>query len=312
MKRYVASIMTALAAAVFCGYSNAETVLQKHASEIASTFFNAAYGEYVASPKLVWNGRHLTTDRLFSPFYVYNHPKGGFVIISADSKAYPVLGYSRTGRFDKDKLTDDERELLSRYAHEVELIRYDPRIPERAVAAWQNLPLYINKILNNPYDTPEYERLSESARDKLEAIDRRNGSVMLPGAVEFDIYDPDRYRAYTLDDVTAEQEEIPFTFFQSFLDEIAEEERQRLAGLDEILNPTKPVVSYLGGAHVSITYPEPPRMSCVYSLDGTLLMERYFAGTNTVNLDLSSLPQGFFVLMTLGEDGNIYGLKLYR
>ena len=70
----------------------AETVSQKHASKIAETFFNTAYGIHVAAPKFAWNGRQLTTDRLFTPFYIYNHPRGGFVIISAENKAFPVLG----------------------------------------------------------------------------------------------------------------------------------------------------------------------------------------------------------------------------
>ena len=181
MKRFK-KILTATvcAGAVLTGASaaQAETVSQKQASKIAEAFFNQAHGIYLAAPKMVWNGRQLTTDRLFSPFYVYNHPKGGFVIVAADSKSYPILGYSKTGKFDKDRLTDEERELLSKYAHEIELIRYDPRIPERAVAAWGNLPLAINEVLSNPYDTPEYEALSEEGRDFIEAIDRRNNSVM--------------------------------------------------------------------------------------------------------------------------------------
>lgn len=313
------SIVAAAAVAViaFCGAekATAETVSQKQAAQIAETFFNAAYGEYSAKPKFVWNGRQLTTDRLFSPFYVYNHPKGGFVIIAADSKAYPILGYSKTTNFNREKLTDDERGLLSKYAHEVELIRYDSRIPERAVAAWQNIPLHINKALTNPYESAEFEALDEEAREKLEAIDRRNNSIMMPSAVEFNIYNPDNFRSYTLDDVTAPNdtdEYIPFKFYEDFLEEIAEEERTRAASLDEIISPTKPVVEILGGAHYSIHYPVDVRMATVYSLQGHRVIERYFKNTNTVNLDLSSLPVGFYALMVLGEDGKIYGYKVYR
>ena len=43
-------------------------VSEKHASKIAETFFNTAYGIHVAAPKLAWNGRQLTTDRLFTLF----------------------------------------------------------------------------------------------------------------------------------------------------------------------------------------------------------------------------------------------------
>lgn len=306
-------IATVCVLAFVSGTAKAELVTQKQAMQIAETFFNAAYGEYTAKPKMVWNGRQLTTDRLFAPFYIYNHPRGGFVIISADSKAYPILGYSRTGRFERDKMTDDEKTLFSQYAHEVELIRYDSRVPVRAVAAWQNLPLYINKILNNPYDTPEFQDLSDEQRDLIEAIDRRNSSIMMPTAIEFPLYNPYNYRSYTLDDVTTEtSEEIPFSFYESFLEEIAREERQRLAALDEIISPTHPVLSNLGGAHYSIYYPVNIRMASIYSMQGQRVMEKYFKNTNIINLDLSSLPSGFYALLVIGEDGHIYGEKIFR
>ena len=84
----------------------AETVSQKEASRLAETFFNAAAGQVMGKPKLVYNGKNLTTNRLFSPFYVYNHPKGGFVIIAADNKALPVLGYSLKETFSPDNLDE--------------------------------------------------------------------------------------------------------------------------------------------------------------------------------------------------------------
>ena len=84
-----------------------ETVSQKQAMGIAQTFFNTLYGEVTAPPKFVWNGRQLTTDRLFNPFYIYNSPKGGFVIISAENKAYPILAYGKNTAFSRDQLGDD-------------------------------------------------------------------------------------------------------------------------------------------------------------------------------------------------------------
>lgn len=290
----------------------AENVTQKQALKIAETFFNAASGEHLAAPKLAWNGRQLTTDRLFAPFYIYNHPKGGFVIISADSKAYPILGYSRTGKFERDKLTEKETELLKKFAHEIELIRYDSRIPERAIAAWQNLPLYINKILNNPYDSPEFEALDETQKELIEEIDRRNNSIMMPTAVEFEIYNPDNYRDYTLDDVTAETEDIPFKFYEDFIEEIAGEERARMAFFDEIISPSKPVVVYSGGAHYTIRFPEQISMIRIYGMQGSKMMERYFRDTDVVNLDISSLPAGFYAMLALSDDGHVYGMKLFR
>lgn len=289
----------------------AETVTQNQASKIAETFFNAAYGEYVAQPKLAWNGRQLTTDRLFAPFYVYNHPKGGFVIISADTKAYPIIGYSKTSRFDKDHLTENEKELLKKYAGEVEMIRYDSRSPERAIAAWQNLPLYIHRVLENPYDSPEYESLDDEQKEFIESIDRRNNSIMLPAAVEFEIYRPSYLRDYTLDEVLVE-DDIPFKFYEDFIQQIKQEEQLRMASLDEIISPSHPVVDILGGAHYSIRFPSDMKLAAIYSLSGNKVMERYYKNTDTINLDISALPSGFYALLALGSDGKVYGIKLYR
>lgn len=297
---------------LFCGSHKAfsENVTQKEASKIAETFFNAAYGEKMAAPKFSWNGRQLTTDRLFAPFYIYNHPKGGFVIIAADSKAFPILGYSKTGKFDRTALTEKETELLKKFAHEIELIRYDSRIPERAMTSWQNLPLYINKILTNPYNTPEFDALTESQKDDLEEIDRRNNSIMMPSAVEFSLYNPDDFRDYTLDDVTAE--EIPFKFYEDFINEIKSEEDARLAALDERISLSKPRVTYQGGAHYTIDFPQEMALVRIYAMDGTRRMERYFKNTGTINLDLSALPTGFYAVLALGDNGEVYGFKLFR
>lgn len=302
-----------LGISVFCGALNmhAENVTQKEAQKIAETFFNAAYGEYVTAPKLAWNGRQLTTNRLFSPFYIFNHPKGGFVIVSADSKAYPILGYSRTNRFERDQMQEDEKELLKQYAHEIELIRYDSRIPERAIGAWQNIPLYINKILHNPYDTPEFEALTDDRKDLLEAVDRRNSSIMLPSAVEFPIYNPENYRDYTLDDVTVEVE-VPFKFYEDFIHEIEEEERTRAAHFEELISPTKPVIMSSGGGHYSIRYPENIKLVKIYDMNGAKKIERYFKNSEVINLDVSSLIPGFYALMALGENGKIFGMKVFR
>lgn len=297
-----------------CFSVNAENVTRKQAQKIAETFFNASYGMYVAPPSYVWNGRQLTTNRLFSPFYVFNHPKGGYVIISSDSKAYPILAYSRTGKFDKDKLTEEEREWLKKFAMEIELIRYDSRSPEKAMYAWQNMPQYISDILENPYNSEEFNNLSETRKDILEQIDRRNNSVVMPSAVEFDIYDPDRYRDYTLDDVLAEADEyeVPFSFYENFIKEIEAEKIAREASLEEILSPQTPVVSILGGAHYSIQFPQNITLARIYSMQGARMQEKYYKDTNSIAIDISSLPSGFYALMVLGKDGKVYGLKLYR
>lgn len=288
---------------------HAETVSRKEAGLIAQAFFNAAYGEVTPEPKLVWNGRQLTTARLFPPFHVFNHQRGGYVVVSAENKAFPILAYSLKRNFKREELTDEETDLLKTYAREIELIRYDSRIPERAFAAWRNIPGYITDILTRPYSTPEYEALDDEDKERLEHIDRTGKQIMLPGAVEFNLYDPDDYRDMTLDDVT---EEVPFEFYDNFIRSIRKEAATRAIEFDELISPTKPIVKSIGGGHFEITFPESIRMMRIYAMSGMQVMEKYYKETNVMNIDLEALGSGYYVGMALSDKGNVYGFKLYR
>ena len=292
--------------------AHAETVSRKEANSIAGTFFNAAYGEVTAPPQMVWNGRQLTTDRLFSPIYVYNSPKGGYVIISGENKAYPILAYSKVRKFDKDKISDDEKEVLKTYAREIELIRYDPRIPAKAMEAWRNIPEYISAVLASPYDSDEYRALGEERKDMLESLARSGNQILMPSAVEFSLYDPDAYRELTLDDVTAADDEIPFKFYEDFIREVSRENRERDIKLEEIVSPSRPVVKALGGGHFEISFPENIRMMRIYTIGGMQMMEKYYKETSLMNIDMSVLGSGYYIGLALADSGNVFGFKLYR
>lgn len=143
-------MLTGAAVALSVSDAMAETVMHKEAKTWAQTFFNAARGEVTAPVKMVYNGKDLTTRRLFTPFFIYNSPKGGFVIISGENKMYPVLGYSLTGSFDPTSLSPSMRALLKEYARQIEYIRYDSTVPEEAIGEWQNKIRTIDGILKAP------------------------------------------------------------------------------------------------------------------------------------------------------------------
>lgn len=288
----------------------AETVTRKEANSLAQMFFNAAYGEVTAPPQMVWNGRQLTTDRLFSPLYVYNSPKGGYVIIAAENKAYPILAYSPRRKFDREKLSEEEKAMLTKYAREIEIVRYDSRIPANALKAWQNLPQYVASVLKEPYKSDEYKALSDEQREKLESLDRIGNQILMPQATEFDLYNPDNFREITLDDIT--EEEIPFKFYEDFIREVNKENLERQVSLDELISPTKPIVKALGGGHFEIAFPESVRMMRVYAIGGMQMMEKYYKETSLMNLDLSALASGYYVALALADSGEVYGFKLYR
>ena len=313
IKRWIAAAMMMFA--MISGV-NAETVSQRMAMSVAQNFFNTLYGEVTPRPKLIWNGRELTTNRLFTPFYVYNSPRGGYVAIAADSKAFPVLAYSKTRKFDRAQLGDKEKEQFEYFAREVELIRYDSRIPERAVKAWGDMPQYLTDVIHNPYATPEYRGLSEETRENLEQIDRRNNWIIMPKAVEFNIYDPERYRDYSMDDVLGEESEaldtVPFKFYEDFIRDITEEERTRAEAYERILVPTEPKVQSLGGGHYTIRLPDEAKLVRIYNITGARTHELKFKGTNTVNIDLTGQPAGYYIVLAMTKEGGIHAFKLHR
>ena len=295
---------------------HAETVTQKEARMLAEKFFNTAFGEVTKEPKLIWNGRQLTTDRLFSPFYVFNHDKGAYVIISGENKAYPILGYSLKRCFDRSALTEEENELLKQYAREIEVIRYDPREPTSAIAAWQKIPEYLSNILTTPYSGNEaFNRMDDEQKEFLEKLDRMGNQILMPSAVEFFLFDNRNFRDLNLDDVTeleTEEEYIPFQFYDKFIEEVRRENAAKERNLELILSPDKPIVRGFGAGSYEIDFPEKIYLTRIYSLNGQQVAERYFKDSQKAFLNLEGEANGFYVAMALSESGKVYGFKLAR
>lgn len=180
----------------------AETVSQKQAQQLAHLFFNEAAGRVTAPPKLIYNGRRLTTNRLFNPFYIYNTPLGGFVIISAENKAMPILGFSLKDNFDPEKISEAETALFKSYAREIELVRYDSQPVEDAVSAWTHYPEYIHEILSAKYIATDPKLTTEEALGIIERDLERDD------AVEADLYTPAQWRSM-IDEELALKESVP-------------------------------------------------------------------------------------------------------
>lgn len=310
MRIIIAICLTAVCAAA----TRAESVSQKMASRMAQTFFNTMYGESTPAPKLIYNGRELTTNRLFTPFYVYNSPRGAYVMIAADSKAYPVLAYSRSRKFDRGDVKEAARDQFERFAREIELIRYDSRIPESAKWAWEHIPDYFTNVLENPYGSAEYRRLTDEAQESLEELDRRNSWIVMPTAVEFDLYHPEQYRDYNLDDVLADEkiEEVPFQFYEDFIRQIDEEDRARAAAYERILIPDKPILKYHGAGAYTIQLPVEAKLMRIYSVSGEMTRELKFKGSNVMNFDLTGMSSGYYIVLALAYNGDIYAFKVHR
>lgn len=82
-----------------------------------------------------------TTDRPTAPnYYVFNHAGGSFVIVSADDRCLPILGYSTSGCFDPQRLPENMRQWLQGYSVEIQQGRAAQAPPNKAnLARWEQL-----------------------------------------------------------------------------------------------------------------------------------------------------------------------------
>lgn len=311
MNQRLRHILTVIVSIIFVATGiHAETVTQKEASRIASLFFNEMYGNVMSKPKYVFNGKQYTTDRLFSPFYVYNHPSGGFVIIAADNKAFPILAYSRTGAFNSANTDSETNSILSDYAADIELIRHDSRIPFEAMEAWSDIPAYIHSLIHNRYEISSSLSYPDSKGDyRLIEGSSMPGFVAIKSATEYPIA---RYLNLSDNEEGNEPEYIPFSFYDSFVKDTYEEIEKRDAMFEEILTPSRPVVNAIGGGHFQVLIPEPITKARVFTLQGALVELLLFKDTDTAVISLDREMPGFYIAEITGASGQVYGIKLYK
>lgn len=95
------------------------------------------------------------------PYYIFNIGKNeGFVIVSGDDAAYPVLGYSYKGHFDTDNVPENMKMWLEGYAkdlkklQEMNLPAYNA--PETRTHHWAEIPYLVKSQWDQIYP---YNRL---------------------------------------------------------------------------------------------------------------------------------------------------------
>ena len=253
---------------------HAETIGQKEAKSMAQKFFNESRN-YVTPPvAYVYNGKDLTTQRLFTPFYVFNSPSGGFVVVSAENKAFPILAYSLKGSFEKDKITPMVRSILSDFSRDIEMIRYDSRIPSEAIEQWATYPEVVFDMLKNP-ENEDYYAVSFDDNGAFWMVRKE--------ATEFD-FETAKPVEYALD----------FTETKS------------------ITLPEIPVVTSNIAGHFALSLPMDIERVIVYDVTGMIVENRKFKNTNVAHVDLAAHPNGFYIALVIDKDGLGHAVKLYR
>lgn len=268
--KYVCAAMMA----TVCIAVNAETVGMKQAKSMAQNFFNESRHFVTAPVSYVYNGKELTNQRLFTPFYVFNSPTGGFVIISAENKAFPILGFSLTQTFDKGKMTPMVKSILSDFARDIEMIRYDSRMPSDAIDQWETYPNVVFDIFDNPKNDDFYA----ASYDDNEAV-----WMVRKYATEFDF-----------------ETSQPVEFALAPVEEIS------------IELPEAPVVTSNGAGHFAVSLPIDIDCAIIYNVAGTMIFQKKFRNTNTAYIDLGGEPNGFYIALLIDKNGVRHATKLYR
>ncbi|MCM1320474.1 MAG: T9SS type A sorting domain-containing protein, partial [Muribaculaceae bacterium] len=125
-------------------------------------------------------------------------------------KAYPILGYSLTENFDPDKMGDATRQLLKLYAMHIENVRYDSTVPEKAIAAWQDIPTFIASALKSHYEATDPYLTTDEIMAELAYT---AGTYDAPASTS-EFYYPDQWESL-IDDELALKGTVPLGLISS-------------------------------------------------------------------------------------------------
>jgi len=64
-------------------------------------------------------GKSATDTSANAPYYIFNHPDGGFVVVAGDDHAHDILAYSDHGSIDADHIQPAMKAILDGYAEEM-------------------------------------------------------------------------------------------------------------------------------------------------------------------------------------------------
>ena len=109
--------------ASFASIINAKQVNLSLAQQVAQNFINTTSKKTGvhstnATHKLKCVAKRVTDNQ---PYYIFNNEDGGFVIVSGDDCATPILGYSNEGNIDINNLPIQLEDLLQAYALEIQV-----------------------------------------------------------------------------------------------------------------------------------------------------------------------------------------------
>ena len=166
-------VYLALLGLIFAGGASADKVSQEQASKWAHQFFHQQGGSRAvgASLEMVWNGLDGSARATGDPaFYVFNRTdKEGFVIVSGDDLAQPLLGFSFDKGFEMEHLPQHIRYWLMDRKTEIELLRKHPEWAPKQKTEWSRGHAEVGKVIKE-YKTANWDQI-EPYNQKCPMID---------------------------------------------------------------------------------------------------------------------------------------------
>lgn len=119
------------------------TAMAKHVDLETAKSVAATFWEKNVQKDNIYKSRiefsDITAQTEFANIYIFN-TNGGFVIVSADDVAKPILGYSMQGSFDPENIPANAKSWLRNYCNEIQYaIDNNIEASESTLEAWNNL-----------------------------------------------------------------------------------------------------------------------------------------------------------------------------
>ena len=140
-RNFVLSVLLTLSALLF-----AVPVDKERAKDVAKLFLQkqvAIGGQKRAPQKL--SLEEVTVSQYDGKLFVFNTASGGFVVVSANDVAYPILGYSDENSLKAENIPSNVKAWLDLYAKEIQMAVDSGVVQsEDVMKAWSNVESYSN------------------------------------------------------------------------------------------------------------------------------------------------------------------------
>ena len=133
-----------MAVAVLSNGALAQRVSRETARSVAETFFNLNVRNGKGQPAQF---EDITAETPFQNFYIFS-ADSGFVLVAADERVTPILGYSKTSRFVTEDMPENLRWWLEGYDGQIQAIK-EYAVPATAEIATKWMALLSGERVHN-------------------------------------------------------------------------------------------------------------------------------------------------------------------